>query len=426
MQRWLKFAKFLPGLGWQPVIVAPEGADYPVVDGSLIGEIDPGTEVLRYPIREPYAAYRKLTGAPSGDVKAGSASESGGWLKRFAGWVRANLFVPDPRIWWVRPTAKAIAAYLRAHPVDAVITTGPPHSVHLIGFALKRASPQIPWIMDVRDPWSQFDVHLAFRPGPRARAKNERLEAECIRAADLVLGTSPSMPTHLVPFDTAKYVCVTNGYDADDFVGFDESRTAEPGSEAPFAIYHTGLLSAERNPRAVWTALAQLCDEDARFAERLRIRLIGTVDQRVIADVGSYPLLRDRLSVTPWLPHDELLTHYAEASLFLLCPNLSDNARGQVNGKLFEYLAARRPILHVGPFDADNTRILDAAHAGMTVLPGDVDATRDAIERIYDGSFGASPHAFADAVIAGYERRATTRLLADVLEGVTGAALPRH
>ncbi len=425
VQRWLKFAKYLPAQGWTPVIVAPLAADYPVVDESLEADVDPALEVLRYPITEPYAAYRKLTGAQSGDVKAAPTGSDPGLLKRLANWVRANLFVPDPRVWWVKPTSKSLAGYLREHPVDAILTTGPPHSVHLIGLSLKHAFPSLPWVMDIRDPWSQFDVHLAFNPGNRARVKNQRLEKQCLSGADLVIGTSPSMPTHLESFNRSKYRSVTNGYDAEDFAEEVELVDGRFGKREPFTIYHTGLLSANRNPTSVWQALAELCTADARFAERLHLRLIGNVDPSVTADIERYPTLRDKLTVTAWLPHGELLAHYRAADLFLLCPNLSDNARGQINGKLFEYLAARRPILHVGPFDADNTRILDQAHAGLTVLPGDVDAARDAIERIYSGRFSDSEHAFAKTVIEGFERRATTARLAELLNELIDTPAPR-
>ena len=418
VQRWLKFAKYLPPHGWQPVIAAPEGADYPVVDESLASDVPPEAEVLRFPIREPYGLYRRLTGAPRGDVRAAPAGVDGGGpglFKRLANWVRGNLFVPDPRVWWVRPTSRALIRYLREHAVDALVTTGPPHSAHLIGRHLKRAYPTLPWVMDVRDPWSQFDVHLAFGPGRRAREKNAALERACLAECDLVLGTSPSMPTHLEPFDQRKYACVTNGYDAADF-----GEVAAPKRAAgKFHLYHTGLLGANRNPEAVWAALAQLARGNAGFGESLHVHLVGNVDAAVEMSLARHPELAGKWTVTPWLPHDELLARYADADAFLLCPNRSDNARGQINGKLFEYLAARRPILHVGPFDADNTRLLDETHAGLTVPPGDVDAARQAIEEIYSGRFSASPHALPPGAAAPFERRALTRQLARLLDGVT-------
>lgn len=429
VQRWLKFSKYLPEYGWRPVVAAPDGADYPIEDASLTAEVDDGVEVIRIPIREPYAAYRKLTGAPRGDVKSAPRTVNGeraSLMTRLANWVRANLFVPDPRVWWVRPATRRLVGYLREHPVEAVVTTGPPHSVHLIGRHLKRAFPQLSWVMDVRDPWSRFDVHLAFNPGRRAREKNAALERACLSECDLVLGTSPSMPTHLEPFATDKYRCVTNGYDASDFAA--AGAAGEEAAEMPhtdrmrghrFHLYHTGVLSAARNPTAVWAALAQMVAADGGFGESLHVHLIGDVDAAVVRSLAAHPELAGKYTLTSWLPHGALVERYAQADAFLLCPNRSDNARGQINGKLFEYLAARRPILHVGPFDADNTRLLDRAHAGLTVPPGDADAARQALETIASGRFAASPHALPPDAAAPFERRALTRQLAEVLADVT-------
>ena len=423
VQRWLKFCKYLPDFGWAPVVVAPEDADYPVVDVSLGADVPEAVEVLRYPIREPYAAYRKLTGASKGDVKTAPEAVGGrkpSLVKRLANWVRANLFVPDPRVWWVRPTSRALIARLRENPVDAVVTTGPPHSVHLIGRHLKRAFPDVPWVMDVRDPWSQFDVHLAFNPGKRARKKNAALERACLAECDIVLGTSPSMPTHLEPFDADKYVCITNGYDASDFE--DLAPAASPPEEPPappkFHLYHTGLLSAARNPVAVWRALAKMAADDAGFGESLHVHLVGNVDAAVEDSLSGLPALAGKYTVAPWMPHAELVRRYADADAFLLCPNQSDNARGQINGKLFEYLAARKPILHVGPFDADNTRLLDETHAGLTVPPNDAVAARQALEAIARGTFAANPNALPEGLAEPFERRALTERLARLLDGL--------
>ncbi len=415
VQRWLKFSKYLPQYGWQPVVVAPENADYPVCDESLVEEVAAAqVEVLRVPIWEPYALYRKLTGASQSE-HGSSPSGNPGLLKRLSRWVRANFFVPDPRVMWVRPTVAAIEKYLATASIDAVVTTGPPHSVHLIGKSLKEAHPELPWIMDVRDPWSQFDVHLAFGPGARARHKNERLERECLAAADRVIGTSYSMPTHLEPFDRSKYTAITNGYDAADF----EQLTARARPEGEkFHLYHTGLLNAVRNPEAVWQALARMVGEDAAFAAQLHIYLIGTVAEEVVASLARLPALAGKWTVEPWMSHDELVLRYGDADAFLLCPNQSDNAKGQINGKLFEYLAMRRPVLHVGPYDSDNTLILDEAHAGLTVPPGDVDGCVAALRQLYTGHFTSSAHSFQARVIERFEREETAGELVRVLEGV--------
>ena len=426
VQRWLKLAKYLPESGWEPVIVAPADADYELTDETLGGDVDDGLEVLRYPIREPYALYRRLTGdtgrkAPTARDASGARP---GALRRIAVWARANLFVPDPKVWWVGPTVKRLGAYLAAHPVDAIVTTGPPHSIHLIGRALKRAHPGLAWLVDIRDPWSQFDVHLAFGPGRRAREKNRRLERACLAEADRVVATSYSMPDHLEPFERAKFRTVTNGYDAADFerdtAASPYAPTASASGAGPYVVLHAGLLTASRNPSGLWRALADYCAADAGFAGRLELHLIGSVEEVVLDEVRSYGALASRLRHEPWVSHAEIVTRYASADLLLLCPNRSDNARGQINGKLFEYLAAGKPILHIGPFDSDNTRILDQTHAGITVPPGDADGALDALRRLYDGRFAASPHALRPGASAPYTRSATARQLAKVLDELVG------
>ena len=420
VQRWLKFAKYLPAYGIDPVVVAPEEADYALRDESLLRDVPDGVEVLRVPIVEPYAAYRKLTGAGAGDrgSVSGKPGESPSLLKRLSRWVRANFFVPDPKVWWVRPTMRRLTAYLKEKPVDVVVSTGPPHSVHLIARALKETDPELKWILDVRDPWSQFDVHLSFGPGRRAIAKNEALERACLQAADIVLGTAYSMPSHLEPFDTSKYRTITNGYDAADFAGL-PARTPASG-RASFAVYHTGLLSAERNPTALWEAMACLAAGDAGFAERLSLHLIGNVAPEVTASIEALPELRDKLTVTPWLSHNELLRRYPHADCFLLLPNRSDNARGQINGKLFEYLAVGKPVLHVGPYDADNTRILDETHAGLTVPPGDVDGMMHAVRQLSSGAFARNEHALQPGRVKQFEREKLTGELATLIRQLAG------
>jgi len=411
VQRWLKFAKYLPEFDWKPIVVAPENADYPVVDESLVKEVAE-VEVLRYPIWEPYSLYRKFTGAKAGENFGSTPTKKQSFTKRLSTWIRANFFVPDPRVYWVKTTTKSLLAYLKDNPVDVVITTGPPHSVHLIGKALREQAAGLKWIMDVRDPWSQFDIHLSFNPGKRAKKKNQAYESSCLQAADRVIGTASSMPTHLMPFDTSKYHTITNGYDAADFENLEAS---EPSTDK-FHIYHTGLLNTVRNPTAVWTALSQLIDEDSSFAERLEVHLIGNVASEVNASIGALPQLREKVTFTPWMNHTALLSRYADADLFLLCPNQSDNAKGQINGKLFEYLAAGKPVLHIGPYDADNTTILDDVHAGLTVPPGDVHGTKEALRRFIDGRFGESPHAMKKEGVLKFERKQVTLQLATLLD----------
>ena len=156
VQRWLKFSKFLPQYGWQPVIYTPENPDMPVTDESLLADIDVRTEILKTPIREPYGIYRSMFGIRK-DKAAGTRvhGKGGGFKSWLANVIRANLFIPDPRRVWVSSSVNYLREYLRNHPVDVIVSTGPPHSMHII--AMKTAEALgLPWIADFRDPWTKM------------------------------------------------------------------------------------------------------------------------------------------------------------------------------------------------------------------------------------------------------------------------------
>ena len=184
VQRWVKFVKYLPSEGWEPVVFAPENADYPALDPSLGAEVPESVEVIRGKIWEPYAAYRKLTGAKSTQVTEISSGKKT-FKQRLSLWIRANLFIPDPRVGWVKPSVKTLLEYLQEHPVDAIVTTGPPHSVHLIGQKLHKATG-IPWIPDFRDPWSRM-YYLRYLP----------MTATTWRKLPCWMSAPPSLPAHL-------------------------------------------------------------------------------------------------------------------------------------------------------------------------------------------------------------------------------------
>ena len=162
VQRWLKMSKYLPENGWQPVIYTADDAEYPVEDKSLEKDVAPETEVIRRPIVEPYSFYKKFLGIKKGEkVKAGFINEGAkktGWKESLSVWLRGNLFIPDARCWWIKPSVRYLKKYLKEHPVDAMISTGPPHSMHLIARALHKKF-NIPWVADFRDPWTDIDFY---------------------------------------------------------------------------------------------------------------------------------------------------------------------------------------------------------------------------------------------------------------------------
>ncbi len=352
VQRWLKLAKYLPDFGWQPVVFTPENPDFALKDETLLADVPPEAEILKRPIWEPYSLLRWLPGKKKDQpVNAGIVKEEKEKTlkEKFLTWVRGNFFIPDPRIFWVRPSEKFLLAYLKENPVEAVITTGPPHSMHLIGLRLKKRLG-LPWIADFRDPWSNLDFLKHFSAGKRARKRNEKLEQEVVRKADRILGASPSMVKLIQDQPVGKYITVTNGYDESDFEDF----RPRPGER--FVLFHGGLLNRLRNPEVLWDALETKMRAEPDFAQRLEIRLSGIVDPDIVADLRQrFP---DRFVFLGYLSHKEVLSQYEEADILVLLINNTFNAKVNIPGKIFEYFATGKTILALGAPDSDAVGLL--------------------------------------------------------------------
>ena len=251
VQRWLKFAKLLPGHGWQPIVVTPSNPDVPVHDPTLLDDVTDDIEVWSFPIWEPSRALRRLgIGGASSRLGADGAAPTS-LVGKIVRWVRGNMFVPDARVGWVRPTTRQLLQRLKTEPVDVVVTTGPPHSMHLIGLALKRATG-LPWVADFRDPWSTMDYLEDFGLSARSRATFQRMEREVVAEADCVLVTSPGALKELGA-DPRKGHVLPNGWDRDDFP--DRPQPKHPNPKP--VLGHFGALYGARDPKDLWPALAQ-------------------------------------------------------------------------------------------------------------------------------------------------------------------------
>ena len=300
VQRWVKFSKYLPEHGWQPVIYTPENPERLAYDESLLADIPECAEVIRRRIVEPYGLYRKLFGRSGGEVNP--LNSSGKSLKsKLSRVLRGNLFIPDPRVSWVRCSVRFLKKYLREHPVDAVVTTGPPQSMHLIGRGLKR-SLGLPWIADFRDPWTRMFYYKHLCLSKFADRKHHRLEQSVLDEADLVLAVSPPVRDDFQAQTRTPVHLITNGYDEDDF------PVREPGSrrDGKFRIVHTGLFAADGNPLKLWDALARRCREDEDFAQRLEIRLAGKTDAPVLEAIRERGLGAQLVDLG-YLPHSRVV-----------------------------------------------------------------------------------------------------------------------
>lgn len=381
--RWLKLSKLLPEHGWQPVIYTPENPEVVADDPGLLKDIRADIEVVKRPITEPFNLYKRFTGRSTKEkVQVGFLNEQkqGGWKEDFALWVRSNFFIPDARVWWVRPSVKFLKQWLRKNPVDAIISTGPPHSMHLIALGLKRAL-DVKWVADFRDPWTDIDFYAQLKLAAWADAKHKRLEGAVLREADRVVTVSWHWAQDLQKLGAKDVAVITNGYDPDDL-----PAAAVPVDE-DYSLVHIGSLSPTRNAPELWKALRVLCDEAPDFAAKFKLRFVGPVDH-TIAESVSTAGLGAHLERTGRVTHGEAMRHMQRARVLLLLVNDTPNLLGILPGKLFEYVGAGRPILGVGPVAGDAARVLDRAPHAVIDRGGLVE-NRGRIKAMFTAPAGA-------------------------------------
>jgi glycosyltransferase involved in cell wall biosynthesis len=358
VQRWVKFSKYLPQFGWQPVIYTPENPEQLAIDESLLSDIPDCAEIIKTHISEPYEIYRRLTGSKGKAQEVNPLNAQKKSLgKKISLWLRGNLFIPDPRIWWVRPSVSFLEKYLREHPVDAVVTTGPPQSMHLIGRGLKRRLG-VKWIADFRDPWTEMFYYKHLSLSRFSDRRHRRLEQSVLDEADLVIAVSPPVARDFAAKTKTPVELITNGFDEDDF-----AAPIGPRSDGKFTLVHTGLFASDGNPLNLWDALAAKCREDSAFRSRLQIRLAGKTDPEIISAIRERGL-GDNLVNLGYLPHEQTVAEQRSADILLLPLRQEPEYAKVLPGKIFEYIAARRPVLGIGQSDGAAAAVLRDAGAG--------------------------------------------------------------
>ena len=408
VQRWVKFAKYLPSEGWQPVIYTPENPDLSSIDESLLADIPAEAEIIKRPICEPYGIYRKLTGS-KGQIKieanpGGDGKKS--LLKKISMWIRGNFFIPDPRCLWIRPSVRFLKRYLKEHPVDVIVSTGPPQSMHLIARKVSLATG-VPWVADFRDPWTKIFYFKHLMLSRRAERKHHRLEQSVLDDASAVVAVSPLVQKDFARMTSTPVHLVTNGYDESDYL---ESVTPDGN----FNVVHTGLLTAEGNPRELWKALGAKCRADKAFAEKFRLILAGKTDEKVLQSISEAGLA-SYLTNLGYIDHDKAVREQRKATVLILPIREEPETKAILPGKLFEYLAARRPVLGVGTSEGAMATVLHQTGAGKIFDWDDSAGISAYIDSLWEKtSTGNSLEQSAD--IEKYSRRMTTRQMVGILE----------
>ena len=356
VQRWLKFVKYLPDFGIDPIVYCPENPSYPIIDSSLELDVNSNLTVLKIPIKEPYKWARFFSKSKTSKLSKGliSNQKKQSILEKLLLFIRGNFFIPDARVSWVRPSVSFLSNYISEHQIDTIITTGPPHSLHLIGLQLKQKHA-LKWVADFRDPWTQIGYHKKLKLSSFAQKKHKKLEASVLQNADQLIVTSQKTKTLFSELTTTPILVLSNG--------FDFEFPTDSQLDSKFTLSHIGSLLEGRNPSVLWSVLSDLIEESEAFGAAFQLNLIGDVSSEVMDTIQGYGLEKHTHNIG-YVAHKELLKYQTKTQLLLLIEENSKETEHIIPGKLFEYMASKRPIIALGPNSSDVEAILNETNSG--------------------------------------------------------------
>jgi glycosyltransferase involved in cell wall biosynthesis len=369
VQRWLKFVKFLPSFGWKPYVYTVENGEYVSFDAALQQEVPEEAVVVKRPVFEPFGLYRRLTGGKKEDKIIPGFLDEGmnrDWKSRIILWIRSNVFIPDARMFWIRPSIKFLKKYIADNQIKTIITTGPPHSLHLIGLKLKEEL-DLTWIADFRDPWTSIDYFEKLDLTKFARKKHHSLEKKVLTTADEVITVGKTMKEEFQAISGREIRVLYNGYDEDDI-----AKDIDVQKHKSFTISYFGVMGDARNHPVFWKGIKKLIEEDDIFRSNVKVKITGEVTPTVKKSIQELQL-QDFVEFLPYLPHNRVIEEEKKSSLLYLSINRIPSAKGIVTGKLFEYMVSGVPIICIGPIDGDAAELISLTNSGCTVDFDDLD-----------------------------------------------------
>jgi glycosyltransferase involved in cell wall biosynthesis len=403
VQRWLKFVKYLREFNIEPIVYTVEGTQYDIEDKSLLKEVPEGVEMIRQPIFEPNAIF-SFFGKKNKKQSSGFLNPNPNFIGKILQYIRANYFIPDARKYWIKPSVKHLEKYLKENHIDAIISTGPPHSTHLIAMHLKERVG-VKWISDFRDPWTDIDYFHQLPLTEKSKKKHVALEKEVVSKSDAVIVVGETMKKSFEKYASNIHV-ITNGFDT-------KTTTSIQDLDPQFSITHIGMMNADRNPKELWSALLEICNENEEFKKDLRIQLIGKIATEVQNDIRVFE--DKNLNIIDYVSHEDARKYQQKSQVLLLAINNVPSAKGIITGKIFEYLQARRPILAVGPKDGDAAEIINFTKSGVIVDFEERRKLKEAILNYYH-QFKNNHLIVASENIHKYYRKELTEVLSSVIK----------
>jgi len=406
VQRWLKFVKYLPDFDVQPIVFVPENPTYPIVDSNLVAEVSDKAIILKTPIFEPYQLASFLSKNKTKKISSGIIpnQKKQSFLEKVMLWVRGNLFIPDARVFWVKPSVAYLEKYIRENEIDTIITSGPPHSLHLIGLELKQKM-NLKWLADFRDPWTTIGYHKSLRLSQYAAKKHKQLERQVLNTADTIIVTSKTTKAEFQALTTKPIEVITNGFDVE--------KVDKQSLDTKFSLAHIGSFLSERNPKIVWESLVELCAEIPDFKSHLEIKLIGAISQEVLETIEQFGL-NSFLNNLGYVSHAEAVAHQRKSQVLLLIEINSEETKSILPGKLFEYMVSERPILAIGPKDSDFAEIITNTNSGVFFEYSEKAKLKQTIQEYYNQFLVGKLQSHAVG-LQQYSRKNLTQQLVELL-----------
>ena len=406
VQRWLKFVKYLPDFNVQPIVFVPANPTYPIVDSNLVSEVSDKAIILKTPIFEPYQLASFLSKNKTKKISSGIIpnQKKQSFLEKLMLWVRGNLFIPDARVFWVKPSVAYLEKYIRENEIDTIITSGPPHSLHLIGLELKQKM-NLKWLADFRDPWTTIGYHKSLRLSQYAAKKHKQLESQVLNSADTIIVTSKTTKAEFQALTTKPIEVITNGFDVE--------KVDKQTLDAKFSLAHIGSFLSERNPKILWESLVELCTEITDFKSHLEIKLIGAISQEVLETIEHFGL-NLYLNNLGYVSHAEAVAHQRKSQVLLLIEINSEETKSILPGKLFEYMVSERPILAIGPKDSDFAEIITNTNTGVFFEYSEKAKLKQTIHEYYNQFLEAKLQSHAVG-LQQYSRKNLTQQLVELL-----------
>ncbi|MEO8087652.1 MAG: glycosyltransferase family 4 protein [Bacteroidota bacterium] len=413
VQRILKFAKYLPQFGFKPYVITVDGqvASYPILDTSLLNEVPAGLEVLRTNSFEPLNMLTKLTGnkAPYGGF---ANKDKDKFSQRVLRFVRGNFFIPDARKGWVKHAYAKAAELIEAEKINTLLISSPPHSSQLIGLKLKKKFPQLKWIADLRDPWTDIFYYNDMLHTKMALAKDAAFEKQVVEQADeLIVVSKPILTNYLSKsnlIDEKKIHVIPNGFDEDDF---------PPGKQSineAFTITYVGTIADIYNPKMFFECLAMAMASHPD--KKIKLRFVGGRTENIISMVRENKL-DDITEFVPHVKHETAIGYMTSSdALLLVIPDVPDS-HGILTGKLFEYMAAKRPIICIGARNGDAAKIIEECEAGKTFERSERSALTAHLIELLSQSADNKKMIRQSPTFEKYSRKNLTQQLAAIISG---------